>query len=361
MRLAEIAQRLDCTVEGDGNIDISGVAGIDHAAAGQLTFLSNPRYRKLVASTRASAILVGRDAGPLPTMTRDGAPSPMAGQEADARAVPLAALRSANPYLDFARALEIFHQPTRYAPGIHATAVVAATARLGAGAHVGPFCFVDEGVEIGHNAVLHSFVSVYRGARIGDDFFAHSHVVVREGCHIGNRVLLQNGAVVGSDGFGFARRDDGSWHKIVQTGPAVIEDDVEIQANACIDRATVGETRIRRGAKIDNLVQVGHASHVGEDTLLCAQVGLAGTTKVGNKCILAGQVGAGGHLSIGDGANIVAQSGLHNDLPAGGTYSGSPAIDFKQWRRCVAAFAKLPELMKTVRELEARVGRGEKA
>jgi UDP-3-O-[3-hydroxymyristoyl] glucosamine N-acyltransferase len=336
MKLATIAEKLGCTVEGDGNIEITGVAGIEHAAPGQLTFLSNPRYRKLVGMTRASAILVGRDAGP----------------------VPLAALRSANAYLDFARALELFHQPLRYGPGIHATAVVAATARIGAGAHVGPYCFVDEGVEMGSNAVLHSFVSIYRGAKIGDDFFAHSHVVVREYCRVGNRVLLQNGVVIGCDGFGFARRDDASWQKIPQTGPAVIEDDVEIQANTCIDRATVGETRIHRGAKIDNLVQVGHASQVGEDTLLCSQVGLAGTTKVGNRCILAGQVGAGGHLSIGDETNIVAQSGLHNDLEGGATYSGSPAIDFKQWRRCVAAFAKLPELIKTVRALEERSEQG---
>jgi UDP-3-O-[3-hydroxymyristoyl] glucosamine N-acyltransferase len=335
MKLAEIAQRLGCTLEGDGNIEISGVAGIDQAKPGKLTFLSNPRYRKLIATTEASAILLARDAGP----------------------VPLAALRSANPYLDFARALELFHQPPRYAPGVHRTAVVAATARLGAGAHVGPYCFVDEEVEIGRNAVLHSFVSIYHGAQIGDDFFAHSHAVVREGCRIGNRVVLQNGAVIGSDGFGFARRDDRSWQKIPQTGPAVIEDDVEIQANTCIDRATVGETRIRSGAKIDNLVQVGHASHIGQDTLLCAQVGLAGTTSVGNRCILAGQVGASGHLQIGDDANIVAQSGLHNDLEGGATYSGSPAIEFKQWRRCVAAFAKLPELVKKVREIEERLGR----
>lgn len=339
MKLAEIAERLGCTVEGDGNIEISGVAGIDHAARGQLTFLSNPRYRKLVASTQASAILVGRDAGPMPT----------------------AALRSANPYLDFARALEMFHQPLRYAPGVHATAVVAATARVGAGAHIGPFCFVDEGAEIGRSAVLHSFVCIYRGARIGDDFFAHSHAVVREGCRIGHRVVLQNGAVVGSDGFGFARRDDRSWMKIPQTGPAVVGDDVEIQANACIDRATVGETRVRRGAKIDNLVQVGHASQIGEDTLLCAQVGLAGTTKVGSRCILAGQVGSGGHLSVGDDTKIVAQSGLHNDLEGGTTYSGSPAIEFKLWRKCVAAFAKLPELTRRVREIEARMGREPKA
>ena len=332
MKLAEIARRLSCTLDGDGSIEITGVAGIDHAGPGQLTFLSNPRYRKLMATTKASAILVDAETGP----------------------VPLAALRSANTYLDFARSLELFHPPQRYAPGIHSSAVVAKTARLGEGVHVGPYCFVDENVVIGRNAVLHSFVSIYRDAQIGEDFVAHAHVSVREGCHIGHRVVVQNGAVIGSDGFGFARRDDASWQKIPQTGPAVIEDDVEIQANACIDRATVGETRIRRGAKIDNLVHVGHASRVGEDTLLCAQVGLAGTTKVGSRCILAGQVGAGGHLSIGDGTSIVAQSGLHNDLAGGGVYSGSPAIDFKLWRKCVAAFAHLPELMKKVRELETR-------
>jgi len=175
---------------------------------------------------------------------------------------------------------------------------------------------------------------------------------VREGCTLGHRVILQNGVVIGADGFGFARREDGSWQKIQQTGPAVIEDDVEIQANACVDRATVGETRVRRGAKLDNLVQVGHASTVGENTLLCAQVGLAGTTVVGNGCILAGQVGAAGHLTIGDGAVLTAQSGVPNDVPAGAQYSGYPAMESRQWRKCVAAFLRLPELVRTVRRLE---------
>jgi len=175
---------------------------------------------------------------------------------------------------------------------------------------------------------------------------------VREGCTIGNRVILQNGVVVGADGYGFARRADGSWKKMLQTGPAVIEDDVEIQANACVDRATVGETRVRRGAKIDNLVQVGHASSVGENTLLCAQTGLAGTTTVGNGCILAGQVGAAGHLRIGDGAVITAQSGVPSDVPAGAQYSGYPAMESREWRKCVAAFARLPELVRAVREIE---------
>jgi UDP-3-O-[3-hydroxymyristoyl] glucosamine N-acyltransferase len=333
MKLAEIADRLGCGLDGDGSVEITGVAGIEKAAPGTLTFLANPKYRRLLASTRASAILAAPGAGPM--------------------RIPV--LRSANPYLDFARAIELFHQPRRYAQGIHPTAVIAASARIGPRAHVGPYCYVDEGVEIGANAVLHSFVAIYRGARIGDDFFAHSHSVVREGCTIGHRVILQNGAVVGADGFGFARREDGSWKKMLQTGPAVIEDDVEIQANACVDRATVGETRVRRGAKIDNLAQVGHASSVGEHTLLCAQVGLAGTTVVGSRCMLAGQVGAAGHLAIGDGAVVTAQSGVPGNVPPGAQYSGYPAIESRLWRKCAAAFLRLPEIVRTVRRLEEQL------
>jgi len=329
MKLREIAERLGCQVEGDGGVEISGVAGIEQAGPGMLTFLANPKYRRAAGATHAGAILAGREAGPM--------------------SVPV--LRSANPYLDFARAIELFHESPRYAAGTHPTAVIAAGARIGAGTHIGPYCFVDDGVQIGERAVLHSFVSIYRGARIGNDFFAHSHTVVREECRIGDRVILQNGVVVGADGFGYARRADGSWMKMLQTGPAVIEDDVEIQANACVDRATVGETRVRRGAKIDNLVQVGHASSVGENTLLCAQTGLAGTTHVGNGCILAGQVGAAGHLTIGDGAVITAQSGVPSDVPPRAQYSGYPAMDSREWKKCVVAFARLPEVVRAVREL----------
>ncbi len=333
MKLSELAQRLGCVLEGDKVLEITGVAGLHEAGPGHLTFLSNPKYRKAARTTRAGAILLARDE-----------PAP-----------PCAALRSANPYLDFARAIELFYQPPAYAPGVHPTAVIAPTARIGEGAHIGPYCFLDAGAALGRNAVLHSFVSVYRGAQIGDNFFAHSHAVVREHCRIGHRVILQNGAIVGADGFGFARRNDGSWHKMAQSGPAVIEDDVEIQAAACVDRATVGETRVRRGAKIDNLVQVGHASSVGEDTLLCAQVGLAGSTTVGAKCILAGQAGAAGHLTIGDGAVLTAQSGVPGDVPAGATYSGYPAIPNKDWLKSVAVFNHLAELQATVRELKSRV------
>jgi UDP-3-O-[3-hydroxymyristoyl] glucosamine N-acyltransferase len=295
----------------------------------------NRKYRPALEKTRASAILVARDAGPMR----------------------MAALRSTNPYLDFARAIELFHPEPQYAPGIHPTAVIAESAAIGAGAYIGPYCFVDEGASIGKNAVLHSFVTIYRGARIGDDFFAHAHATVREECQIGNRVLLQNGVVVGSDGFGFARQPDGRWYKMRQSGIAVVEDDVEIQANAAIDRATVGETHIGRGTKVDNLVQVGHACKIGEDTLLCGQVGLAGTTNVGNRCILAGQVGAAGHLTIGDGAILTAQSGVPADVPPGAIYSGYPAMENLAWRKSVAIFNRLPDLQHEIRELRREVAR----
>jgi UDP-3-O-[3-hydroxymyristoyl] glucosamine N-acyltransferase len=228
--------------------------------------------------------------------------------------------------------------------------VIAATAKIGANAHIAAYVVIDEGVTIGDDAVLLPHVVIYRDARVGNNFFAHAHSIVREGCTLGDNVVLQNGAIVGSDGFGFARDGD-HWEKISQSGPAVVESDVEIQANACIDRASVGETRIGRGAKIDNLTQVGHGSAVGEHTLLCAQAGLAGSTVVGKNVIVAGQAGIAGHCHVGDGVIITAQSGTHGDIPPGSMVSGSPAFDHKQWLRAVNAFEKLPEISRIVRRL----------
>jgi len=270
-------------------------------------------------------------------------------------AAPISALRSANPYLDFARTIEFFYQPPQYPPGIHPTAVIAKSAHVGPGAHIGPYCFIDEDAQLGAGAVLHSFVTIYRGAKIGGDFFAHAHAVVREFCTIGNRVILQNGVIIGGDGLGFAKRKDGSWYKISQSGAAVLEDDVEVQANACVDRATVGETRIGRGAKLDDLVLVGHASKVGSNAMLCGQVGLAGSTQIGNGVILAGQVGTAGHLSVGDHTVVTAKSGIPSDVPARAMYSGYPAVDNRQWLKSVAALNRLPELQKRVWELEAEI------
>jgi UDP-3-O-[3-hydroxymyristoyl] glucosamine N-acyltransferase len=263
-------------------------------------------------------------------------------------------LRAKDPYLSFARALELFHVPLRYAPGVHPTAVVHASAHVGANAHIGPYVVIDEGVEIGAHATLLAHVVIYRGAKIGDNFFAHSHAVVRENCCIGNNVLLHNGVVIGSDGFGFARTAEGHWHKIPQPAPVVIEDDVEVQANSCIDRASVGETRIKRGAKLDNLVQVGHGSTVGEDALLCSQVGIAGSTVIGNRVVLTGQVGVVGHCKVGDNAIVTPQSGVAHDIAAGALVSGAPAVDHRLWLKYSAILPRLPEIARAVRSQKAK-------
>jgi UDP-3-O-[3-hydroxymyristoyl] glucosamine N-acyltransferase len=333
MKLAELARQLQCPLEGDPEIEITAVAGIADASPGQLTFLANRRYRQFLATTRASAILI----------------SP------GEKGVPIACLRSENPQLDFARALGIFYQSPRYTPGIHPSAVISPSAQIASDAHIGPYCFVGARARVGARAVLHSIVSIYSGVSIGDDFLAHSHVVIREECRIGNRVTLQSGVVIGGDGFGFAPLPSGEWHKIPQTGIVVLDDDVEIQANSVVDRATIGETHIGRGTKIDDLVLVGHAAKIGEDTLLCGQVGLAGTTSVGNRCILGGQVGASGHLHISDGVMITPQSGLSNDLGPAGTYSGSPVMPHRTWLRASKVLPHLGALQRTVRRLEREI------
>ena len=328
MKLGQIASALGARLEGgSADLEISGVAGIEQAAAGQITFVANPRYAALARTTKASAVIVD-DAFP-----DTGHPL----------------LRSRNPYLAFARALELFYQSPRYEPGIHPTAVIEPSAKIGPGAHVGPYVFVDADVVVGRDATLLAHSVIYRGARIGDGFLAHAHAVVREHCVLGDGVILQNGAVVGADGFGFAKDDSGNWYKIIQSGPAILEDAVEVQANACVDRASVGETRIRRGAKIDNLAQVGHGSSVGENSLLCAQVGLAGSTDVGKNVILAGQVGVAGHCKIGDGVIATAQTGIPGDAAPGQVLSGTPAMDNKLWLRCVVLIRRLPEMAKALK------------
>lgn len=328
MKLAEIASALGARLEnGSPDTEITGVAGIEEAGAGRLTFVANPKYAAAAKTTKAAAVIVGDDFPAIPTAT----------------------LRNKNPYLAFARAIELFYQPPRYAPGVHPTAVVDHSAKIGKNAHIGAYAVIGEGVIIGDNAVLLPHVVIYRGVTIGDNFFAHAHAMVREDCRLGDNVVLQNGVVVGSDGFGFAKDDAGHWYKILQSGPAILGDNVEVQANSTIDRASVGETQIASGVKIDNLVQVGHGSSVGEDTLLCAQVGLAGSTEIGKRAILAGQVGVAGHCRVGDNVIITAQSGTHGDIPAGSMISGSPAFDHKQWLRATAAFTKLPEIAKAAR------------
>ncbi len=328
MRLGDIAKKLGCALEGPEELEITDVAGLEEAGPSDLSFLSNPKYRRKLTSTRAAAVILS------PQDPDPGRP----------------ALRSENPYLDFARVLELFYPPAPPVPGIHPTAVIAPETSLGRNPSIGPYVVIESGVRIGDDCVIKGHVMIYHGAKIGDRFFAHSHAVIRENVQIGNDVVLQNGAIIGGDGFGFARQADGSYYKIVQAGTVVIEDGVEVQANACIDRATVGETRLRQGAKIDNLVQVGHACDIGPNSLLCGQSGLAGSCKVGRNVVLAGQVGVAGHLSIGDHVIATAQTGIPSDVESNKIISGYPAMDNSRWLKCAAAYARLPEIYAAVRQ-----------
>jgi UDP-3-O-[3-hydroxymyristoyl] glucosamine N-acyltransferase len=332
--LAELADYLGAVLKGDPAARITRVAGIENAGPGDLAFVANPKYASLARTTQATAVLVEPEFPDIPTAT----------------------LRLKNPYLAFARSIELFYQPPTYAPGIHPTAVIAPTARIGANAHIGAYAVVSDHVILGANAVLLPHVVLYPYVNAGANFFAHAHAIVREHCQLGDDVILQNGAVIGADGFGFAKQEveghGGAWYKIVQSGTTILEDSVEVQANACIDRASIGETRIQAGAKIDNLVQVGHGSTVGAHSLLCAQVGLAGSSTIGKNVILAGQVGVAGHCTIGDGAVATAQSGIPGDVAPGQVVSGYPAIENRRWLRSVALFNRLPDL---VRELKSKL------
>lgn len=330
MKLGELADRLGAELRGDAALEVTGVKGIEDAGPAEITFVANPRYAGLARTTRAAAVLV----------------------EPEFQEIPVATLRIKNPYHAFSRALALFYQPPAYLPGIHPTAVIDPTAKIGAGAHIGAYVVVGPGVQIGDHARLLPHVVIYPNVRIGSHFFAHAHAVVREGCVLGDHVTLENGAIIGADGFGFSKNELGHWEKIPQSGPVRLGDRVDVQANACVDRATVGETWIGDGAKIDNLVQVGHGSSVGENTLLCAQTGLAGSSSIGKNAILTGQVGVAGHCTVGDGVILTAQSGVSHDVPAGKMLSGSPAFDNRIWLRAVAIFQRLPELLRRLDRLE---------
>ena len=339
MTLAELAQHLGADLHGDGGVSVTGVRGIEEAGPSEITFVANPKYASLARTTKAAAILVAPDFPDIPTAT----------------------LRLKNPYFAFSQALGLFYQPPRYAPGIHPTAVVDPTATIGRDAHIGAYVVIGPHSHIGSHATLLPHVVLYPGVSVGDHFFAHAHAVVREGCVLGDHVTLENGAIIGSDGFGFAKDHQGDWQKIPQSGPVRIGNHVDVQANACIDRATIGETEIADGAKIDNLVQIGHGSKVGKNTLVCAQAGLAGSSFIGANAILAGQTGVAGHCTLGDGVILTAQSGVSHDVPAGKMLSGSPAFDNRGWLRSVAAFQRLPELLKRLNLLEKAAGAGSSA
>lgn len=331
--LADLADRLDAEVVGDGERLIEGIRPLDQAGPEHLSFLHNPKYVDQAASSRAGAILV-HDAAVLPGRNL---------------------LVCAEPYLAVARALELFHPRPKPAPGVHSTAVVGDDLTLGDGASIGPTAVVGRGVTIGPGAAIGPGCVIGDGVAIGADSVLHPRVVVEDGCRIGARCILQAGVVIGSDGYGFATVD-GIHHKVPQVGIVVIEDDVEIQANTTIDRATMGTTRIGRGTKVDNLVQLAHNVQVGEHCLLVAQSGVSGSTRIGNHSIMAGQSGAAGHLELGDRTTLTARAAAMKSFPDGGVLSGFPARPQNEWLRTQAAIGRIAALRKKLRELESRIG-----
>lgn len=336
MKLSELAALTGARLEGTTNdVEITGAAGLDEATEGHVTFLANPRYTPRVNTTRASAIYLNEDA----TTERE-----------------IAILRTKDPYLAYTRALRIFYPELEFEPSVHPTAVIDPTARLAAnGVAVGAHSVIGRNVQIGPGVTIHPNVTVYDDVTIGGGSVIHSGVALRERTVIGERVIVHNNSVIGCDGFGYAKDEERRWLKIPQAGRVVIEDDVEIGAGTTIDRASVGESRIGRGSKIDNLVQIGHSCTVGEDSLLCAQVGLAGSSHIGSRVILAGQAGVAGHLKIGDDVVLTAKSATSHDIPAGKVISGIPAFDNRDWLRSTAAFRRLGDIQRTVRELERRM------
>ena len=337
MILRELAASLGCAVRGDGDVEVRRVAGIDDSGPGDLTFVANSRYLPRLATTRASAVILAPEVQ-----------------------TPLPSLLSPEPYLAYARAAALLNPPTRPAPGVDPSAQVHPTAVLGPEVHVGALAVVGARVRVGARTAIHPHVVLYPDVVIGEDCLIHSAAQLREGCRLGDRVVVQNGAVIGGDGFGFARRSDGAYEKIPQVGIVIIEDDVEIGALVAIDRASMGETRVGRGTKIDNLVQVGHSVRIGADTVIAGQVGIAGSARIGDRVTLAGQVGVAGHLTVGDGVTATAQTGIPASVEPGAIVSGYPAIDNRAWLKASAVFARLPELQRRVRELERRLQDAEK-
>jgi UDP-3-O-[3-hydroxymyristoyl] glucosamine N-acyltransferase len=336
--LADLAAAVGCPFEGDGSLNLVRVATIEQAGPGDLTFLANRKYARALGRTRASAVIAAPDVAESPC----------------------AVLRSAEPYVTFARAAALLMPAARPPAGVHPLAAVDATAAVAPSASIGPFAVVAARASVGDRTIVHPHVVVGAGTVVGADCILHAHVSIREGCRLGDRVVVQNGAVIGSDGFGFATRADGTHVKIPQVGPVVIEDDVEIGANTTIDRPAVGETRIKAGTKIDNLVQIGHGVVLGRNVLMAAQSGIAGSTSVGDSVQFGGQSGAAGHLTIGDRVKIAARAAVFASVDADAFVSGTPAIDHREWRKASAVFAKLPELRQRLLALEARLNRSPK-
>ncbi len=336
MKLSELAAATGAQInEQHLEIEVEGAAGLDEARAGQITFLANPRYTPRVKTTNASAIFVA--------------------ETIEIERNDIAVLRAKDPYLAYTRALRLFHPEPALTPFVHPSAVIDATATVASDVWIGACAVVGPKARLDHGVRIYPNVTIYEDVSVGKDSVIHSGTVIRERTQIGERVVIHNNAVVGCDGFGYAKDEERRWLKIPQTGRVVIEDDVEIGAGTTIDRASVGESRIGRGSKIDNLVQIGHSCTIGEDSLLCSQVGLAGSSHIGNRVILAGQAGVAGHLKMGDDVVLTAKSATSHDVPAGKVISGIPAFDNRDWLRSTAAFRRLGEMQRTIRELERKL------
>lgn len=335
MKLEEIAEKLNCTLTGSGDIEIRRVAGIKEAGEGDLTFLANKKYIPELKQTRASAVIIYQDYPDINIPT----------------------LRTDNPYLAFARSIELFYEPLPVFSGIHPASVISPGVTIGKNPSIQAHAVIGEHVIIGDNVIIHPNVTVYPNVVIGNNVVIHSNSAIREYTHLGNNVIIQNGAVIGGDGFAFAKSCDGTYYKIAQLGQVIIEDNVEIQCNSAVDRATVGNTVVRKGAKIDNLVQIGHGCHIGENTILCGLVGIAGSTEVGNNVVLAGQVGVEGHVKICNNVCVAGQSGVTNSIKEEGLFAGLPSIKASVWKKAAVCFEKLPELFKRIKKIEKFLNR----
>lgn len=341
MKLSELAEKTLSTIEkGAPDLEISAAAGLDIAKPGDVTFLANPKYTPQIRETHASAIFLNENIA----LERDD----------------LAILRAKDAYLAYTRALRLFHPDADVQSFIHPTAVIDETAEIAENVEIQAYVVIGAHAVIEPGVKIFPNVTIYNDTKIGKDTVIHSGVSVRENCEVGERCVIHNNTTIGSDGFGYAKTEEKHWLKIPQTGRVVIEDDVEIGANTAIDCASVGETRIKSGAKIDNLVQIGHSCTVEEDTLICAQTGLAGSSVIGKRVILAGQVGIAGHLKVGDDVVVTAKSATSHDVENGKIISGIPAFDNRDWLRSTAAYRRLGDMARTIRDLEKRLKELEK-
>ncbi|UCE41961.1 MAG: UDP-3-O-(3-hydroxymyristoyl)glucosamine N-acyltransferase [Candidatus Aminicenantes bacterium] len=337
--VSALSKLLDCPYYGKGTTLISGVSNLKEAEKGDLVFLAHRKFQSQLEHTKASAAIIPIDE------TYDRIP----------------VIKSKNPQLSFLQAVEYFFQPHKPALGIHSLAYVSPTAKVGKDVSIGAFVFIGDEVEIGNRAVIFPFVAIYPHSKVGRDCIIHSHVSIREETFIGNRVIIHNGAVIGSDGFGYIQDTRKAHVKIPQIGNVVIQDNVEIGANTTIDRASLGKTIIRKGTKIDNLVQVAHNVEIGSNVILAAQTGIAGSSIIGKKVMVGGQVGIADHVEIGDNVILAAKSGVSKDIPANSMVGGSPHLDMREWQKACLSIPQLYDMLKEIKKLKKKIEALEKA